>query len=74
MKEYVSQIEGWEVEPNNYDGIKINCINEKGWFILRLSLHEPLLVLNLESNSKNGIKQIINKLKDYLNDYDELVV
>jgi phosphomannomutase len=74
LKEYVSQIEGWEVEPNNYDGIKINCINEKGWFILRLSLHEPLLVLNLESNSKNGIKQIINKLKNYLNDYDELVV
>ena len=74
LKKFAMEIDGWEIDENNYDGIKINCTKEKGWLLLRLSLHEPLLVLNMEVNIRQGINQILIKLKEYLRDYNELVI
>ena len=36
-----------------------------GWFLLRLSVHDPILPLNLESNSHGGVAQIAEKLKTF---------
>lgn len=74
LKKYVEQIDGWTIEPKNYEGIKINCDKENGdgWLLLRLSLHEPVLPLNIESDSDNGIKIILEKLIPFLKKYEEL--
>ncbi|WP_042439511.1 phosphoglucomutase [Clostridium amazonitimonense] len=74
LKEYVSKIEGWSVEPKNYDGIKINCNKEKGWFLLRVSLHEPLLALNIESDIKDGVKNIFSNIETFINNYNKLII
>jgi hypothetical protein len=39
---------------------------------MRLSLHEPLLVVNCESNSLGGIEKMVESLKVFLNKYDVL--
>lgn len=74
LKKYVEQINGWTIEPKNYEGIKINCDKENGdgWLLLRLSLHEPVLPLNIESDSDNGINIILKKLIPFLKNYEEL--
>lgn len=74
LKEYVSKIEGWSIEPKNYEGIKINCAKENGWFLLRLSLHEPLLALNIESDIKGGVKNIFSNIEIFFNNYSRLVL
>lgn len=74
LKESVSTIEGWSIEPKNYEGIKINCLKEQGWFLLRLSLHEPLLALNIESDLSGGAKDIYSKLAKLLEKYKELAL
>lgn len=74
LKEYVSKIEGWSIEPKNYEGIRVNCNKEKGWFILRISLHEPLLALNIESDIEGGVKSIFSNLKIFMKNYDNLVL
>ena len=74
LNEYVSQIEGWSIEPKNYEGIRINCDKEKGWFILRVSLHEPLLALNIESDIEGGVKSIFSKLEIFMKNYNNLVL
>lgn len=69
---YATDLEGWSVVPNNYEGIRINCDknNGNGWFLLRISLHEPLLVLNIESNEDGGVEIMYKKLKSFLEKYD----
>ena len=43
-----------------------------GWFLLRLSLHDPLLPLNIESNSIGGAKKIAAELAAFIAGYDKL--
>jgi len=54
----------WEIVPNNYEGIRIRCQapTEAGWFLLRLSLHDPVLPLNVESNVAGGVRRISDRL------------
>lgn len=74
LKEYICKIDGWSIEPKNYEGIKINCNNESGWFLLRLSLHEPVFVLNIESDVKDGVKNILFNFNNFIKNYEELVI
>lgn len=48
---------GWSTGNDNYEGIRINCDGTcgNGWFLLRLSVHDPIIVLNAESNEKGGV-------------------
>jgi len=71
---YTSQQPGWELAPNNYEGVRVNLdeAHGNGWFLLRLSLHDPLLPLNIESNSVGGAKKIAAELSGFLAGYDKL--
>jgi len=74
LKEYASATDGWNVEPKNYEGIRVSFDKESGdgWFLLRLSLHDPLMPLNIESRIEGGVKKIAAKLLDFLKRYPEL--
>lgn len=56
---------GWAVCGDNYEGIRINVPG--GWFLLRLSVHDPIIVLNAESTQKDGCCGICREV------YGELV-
>jgi phosphomannomutase len=43
-----------------------------GWFLLRMSLHDPLMPLNIESNSEGGVKKIAEQLLPFLKKYEKL--
>jgi len=64
----------WEKVPDNYEGIRVKCSSkeEDGWFLLRLSLHDPVIPINIESNTKGGVEHIKNKIKQILKDYNYL--
>lgn len=72
LKEYAAKFDGCSIEPNNYEGIKINFKEEDGWALLRMSLHEPLFVINMESYSEGGVKSIFSKLEYFMKDYSNL--
>ena len=71
---YAEKQSGWELAPNNFEGVRVNMDDDhgNGWFLLRLSLHDPLLPLNIESNSIGGAKKIANELAGFLAKYDKL--
>ncbi|MBQ7236729.1 MAG: phosphomannomutase/phosphoglucomutase [Clostridia bacterium] len=74
LNEYAKNQDGWSLAPNNYEGVRVN-LDEKhgnGWFLLRLSLHDPLLPLNIESNEVGGAKKIAAELADFIANYDKL--
>lgn len=67
LRQYVAQMPGWEEVNQNYDGLRVVCSNadEQGWFLLRLSLHNAEMPLNVESDLPGGVVAIIAKLKRF---------
>ncbi len=61
---------GLEIAPDNHEGIRVSVNN--GWFLLRLSVHDPIMPLNIESDDENGCRQIAKVVYDFLKNYDEL--
>lgn len=74
IKEYVKTVEGLSIETNNYEGVKINCDKDSGdgWLLLRMSLHEPVLSLNVESESLGGVCKILEKIRPFIEKYKDL--
>ena len=74
LVDFTREVEGFTIEKDNYEGVKVNCssIAGDGWFLLRLSLHEPVLALNIESNREGGVNTILNKLTLFLERFTEL--
>lgn len=66
--------DGWQAEKTNYEGIRINTNDENGdgWFLLRMSVHDPILVLNCESDSIGGTEKMLKDLTEFLSAYDQL--
>jgi phosphomannomutase len=58
----------------NFEGVRITFDKESGdgWCLLRKSLHDPIMPLNIESNSNGGCKLISQKLKSFLESYGQL--
>ena len=71
---YAQKQAGWSLAPSNYEGVRVNLdeAHGNGWFLLRLSLHDPLLPLNIESNSVGGAKKIAKELAAFIAGYDKL--
>jgi len=71
---YAEKQSGWSLAPSNYEGVRVNLDEShgNGWFLLRLSLHDPLLPLNIESNSVGGAKKIAQELAGFIAKYDKL--
>ncbi|MFI3206504.1 MAG: phosphomannomutase/phosphoglucomutase [Clostridia bacterium] len=57
---------GYKVADDNREGIRISFAN--GWLLLRLSVHDPIMPLNIESNKVGGVEEIKEKLKVFLNE------
>ena len=71
---YAERQEGWSLAPSNFEGVRVNLDREhgNGWFLLRLSLHDPLLPLNIESDEAGGAKKIAAELAGFIGKYDRL--
>ena len=74
LTDYAANQPGWSVAPDNHEGIRVNLdeAHGNGWFLLRLSLHDPLLPLNIESNEVGGAKKIACELAQFIAGYDKL--
>ncbi len=71
---YAAAQTGWALAPDNYEGVRVNLDADhgNGWFLLRMSLHDPLMPLNIESDSAGGVKTIARELFPFLAQFDKL--
>ncbi len=60
----------FEIETPNYEGVKLNT--PYGWCLLRMSLHEPVMPLNIESEVEGGAAMIKALLKVFINRHEKL--
>lgn len=74
LKAYAEKQAGWSLADNNFEGVRVNLDKEHGdgWLLLRLSLHEPLMPLNIESGEAGGVKKIAAALSGFIGGYELL--
>lgn len=68
LRRKVADQPDWKIVEPNYEGIRVSCTGEfeQGWFLLRLSLHDPVMVLNIESNTFGGVAIIEERIHNLM--------
>jgi len=61
---------GLTIAAPSYEGVRI--VFPDGWALLRMSLHDPNLPLNIESDVPGGADKIARCVKEFLTGFDEL--
>ena len=74
LQAYAAEKSGWSIAPNNFEGVRVNLDENhgNGWFLLRMSLHDPLMPLNIESDSEGGVLTIAKELAGFLASCEKL--
>ncbi len=66
----------WTLANDNREGVRITFNLDGGvanaWFQLRLSLHDPVMPLNAESDVPGGVKRMLGQLYELLKGCEEL--
>lgn len=65
---YAEEHDDWHIATDNREGIRVSFDRDSGdgWFLLRLSVHDPILPLNIESDSAGGVEIIREKVLAFL--------
>ena len=60
----------YTIADDNREGIRVSTQN--GWFLLRMSVHDPVMPMNFESNVAGGIAEDIKLLKPFFDRFEHL--
>ncbi len=71
IKKRAEKDETMRLAPDNYEGVKVSFKKDDGdgWFLVRMSVHDPVMPINFESNAKGGDKIIAAKLYELIKSY-----
>lgn len=69
-----ANLDGLSINPDNQEGVRFNLDTPlpKGWYQLRMSLHEPLLVLQIELDEENRLQEPLSQLNDFLKQFEDV--
>ena len=66
----------WTLAPDNREGVRITFNLDGGvsnaWFLLRLSLHDPVMPLNAESDVPGGVHTMLSQLYSLLKTIEDI--
>ena len=72
LMEYATEHEDWHIAPDNREGVRISFDIDAelnaAWFLLRLSVHDPVMPLNAESDVPGGLRYVLGKLYEAIQD------
>ena len=72
LADYAGRQPGWRVAPDSFEGVRVSVTEAEGWFLLRMSLHDPLMPLNIESARAGGVVRILGELRPFLAQWPRL--
>lgn len=66
--------EDFSLVPDSHEGVRVNWTIDgcSGWVLLRMSLHDPVLPMNVESNQANGLSKILPVLDEFFRTFEAL--
>ncbi len=66
LKKFVESESDFVPEEINHEGYRVNSKAADGWFLLRMSVHDPVMPLNIESNKKGGVMEIAKRIAVFM--------
>ena len=67
---FVETQAGWSLTPNNFEGVHVRC--DGGWILIRKSLHDPQMPINIESDTADGVEPLKKVVVEFLSGFDGL--
>ncbi len=61
---------GYTVVPNSYEGVRLTF--PEGWVLLRISLHDPLMPLNVEGKAAGDCQMLLDRVSALLQGFKTL--
>ena len=60
--------------PKSYEGVRLSFKSEEvqGWILLRLSLHDPVMPLNIEGGRKGDLAKLVEIARKLTDGFDRL--
>ena len=60
--------------PENFEGVRLsfNDENVKGWILLRMSLHDPVMPMNIESERKGDLPKLVKIAQELISGFENL--
>lgn len=71
---YCKNFDFIKIADDNREGIRISFDKDKGngWLLIRMSVHDPVMPVNIESDSNGGVKQIEDFFNEFINKFNKL--
>lgn len=71
-----AKAKGYNIAPNSYEGVRITFDTDevKGWLLLRMSLHDPQMPLNVEGVRDGDCDKLFDIVLELLDGFDRLVI
>ncbi len=76
IEKWAVSTDGFTLEVPNYEGVRVNfdVDGSKGWFLLRMSLHDPVMPLNIESKETGGIEKVLPMIYEFISNYEGVII
>lgn len=74
LNKYVENADDMRIADDNREGIRIYFDDEamQGWLLLRLSVHDPIMPLNIESDVTGGVRKIAERFLGFCESCENL--
>lgn len=74
FREFAEKDERFHIVEPNYEGVRISFDDEEvqGWMLVRMSLHDPLIPMNIETNKEGGIEKVLGRIRPFFAQYESL--
>ena len=71
-----ARAKGYHIVPNSYEGVRISFDSDEvqGWLLLRMSLHDPQMPLNVEGVREGDCDRLFDIVIELLDGFDGLVI
>jgi len=72
LKSFTAEHKSWVPSADNFEGYRVSIPEAQGWFLLRMSVHDPVMPLNIESDIAGGSDIIKELLNPFFEKFSEL--
>lgn len=72
FKAFAAEDERFHLVEPNFEGVRISFDDAEvqGWLLIRMSLHDPIIPMNIETNNEGGIEKVLERIRPFFRQFE----
>lgn len=72
FKAFAAEDERFHLVEPNFEGVRIffDDAEVQGWLLIRMSLHDPIIPMNIETNNEGGIEKVLERIRPFFGQFE----